>query len=82
MKLDRNKQCCGHTPIFYDGTGWPNSPGAPGRPYYRCLTCKRDYDMLGMQRENSVWKRNAVGRYCRRTNEERRGYIIRRGNLR
>ena len=69
MQLDKKGQCCGRKPwfkpIIFKG--------------YSCTLCKREYDMNGMQRENSTWKKNAVGRYCRRNSEDRRGYIILRG---
>ena len=79
MKLDKNGRCCCRKSIGYKG----GSPGVPfhfsDTVFHFCTFCKREYDMNGMQRENSTWKKNAVGRYCRRNSEDRRGYIIMRG---
>ena len=63
MKLDEKGRCCFFHPVFYKGLGWLGPPDAPlrghspGRPYYLCPTCKREYDLDGEQRKTGHGKR-------------------------
>ena len=70
MKLDKKGRCCLFHPVFYKGS--ENSHPS----YYKCPTCKREYNLNGAQQESLIWKKNVVGRYCCRNAEDKRGYII------
>ena len=65
MKLDKNWRCCGQPPVCFKSLRIDVPKGQTPTLHYLCTWCNREYDLLGAQRENQFWKKNAAGAYRR-----------------